>query len=296
MVPSKCEHNEVAVEAEVEGGGGGMSPRSPAEAAVLVDELADLGPSSPRVDGPVAPGPSSPVTSGSRTSDSSLQLGSMDWKERPAETPSAQDVTAGPIPVDGCSAALGQHSVPPSPRSVRAQSVMVTDDSSSPPTVPPAPSAPSMLAASPSSPPSSVLPELVFGPPSLPSVILPAGVAGGQAAPPLEQEDRVGARGTDKQPTLVVASEPASSPLLTYLRRRARTSDAACDEPQRQVVPVLTPPAADFVTRVTKRVDSLLARPAIQKRRRKQLPPDFEPRRSSRLKKKGTGAQSASTI
>jgi len=66
MVPSKCELNEVAVEAEVEGGGGGMSPRSPAEAAVLVDELADLGPSSPRVDGPIAPGPSSPVTRGSR--------------------------------------------------------------------------------------------------------------------------------------------------------------------------------------------------------------------------------------
>jgi hypothetical protein len=36
-----------------------------------------------------------------------------------------------------------------------------------------------------------------------------------------------------------------------------------------------------------------MPRPAVQKRRRKQLPPDFEPCRSSRLQKKGSRAPTA---
>jgi hypothetical protein len=37
-----------------------------------------------------------------------------------------------------------------------------------------------------------------------------------------------------------------------------------------------------------------MPRPTIQKRRRKQLPPDFEPHRSSMLQKKGRGAPTES--
>lgn len=40
-------------------------------------------------------------------------------------------------------------------------------------------------------------------------------------------------------------------------------------------------------------MESLLPQPDVPKRRAKQLPPDFVPRRSGRLAKKGTGAPSA---
>jgi hypothetical protein len=48
----------------------------------------------------------------------------------------------------------------------------------------------------------------------------------------------------------------------------------------------------DFLATITKPVDCILARPATQKRRRKQTPKDFIPRRSNRLKKDGRGAPS----
>jgi hypothetical protein len=49
-----------------------------------------------------------------------------------------------------------------------------------------------------------------------------------------------------------------------------------------------------FVAGLTKQVEHLLPYPAIPKRRFKQLPEDFVPRRSSRLAKKGAGTSSAS--
>jgi hypothetical protein len=57
--------------------------------------------------------------------------------------------------------------------------------------------------------------------------------------------------------------------------------------------PLPTPQVTAFVAGVTKPVGCLMPRPAVQKRRRKQLPPDFEPRRSSRLQKKGSRAPAA---
>jgi hypothetical protein len=51
-------------------------------------------------------------------------------------------------------------------------------------------------------------------------------------------------------------------------------------------------PVMKLVANITRDIDCLLPQPPIQKRRTKQLPPDFVPRRSSRLSKKREGLNS----